>query len=111
MDLTHLSDNFSVSPQITEHDLRVLAQGGFTDVICYRPEHEHPSETISTRVAKACAALGLSFHYHPFAPGEAFETQAKDLAQLMSKPNIKVCAYCRSGARAANVFAQVSAPT
>ena len=108
MELTSLSNEFWVSPQIVVSDLAGLATDGYTDVICYRPDDEHLKETSSSHIAQACAALGLNFHYCPIVPGEPFEGQAKALADLLNRPNIKICAYCRSGARASKAFTQAS---
>lgn len=108
MELTSLSNAFWVSPQIVVSDLAGLANDGYTDVICYRPDDEHPEETSSARIAQACEVLGLSFHYHPIVPGEPFEDAARMLAKLMFTPDIKICAYCRSGARATKAFDQAS---
>ncbi len=106
MELTSLSNTFWASPQIVEAGVADLAKDGYTDVICYRPDDEHLEETSSACIAQACEVHGLSFHYDPIVPGEPFEDQAKALAELISKPNIKICAYCRSGARATKTFTQ-----
>lgn len=109
MELTCLSDAFWVSAQISEDDLTQLAQEGYTDVICYRPDDEHPDGPVSARMAQACDALGLCFHHHPIVPGDAFDGQAQDLTRLLSKPDVKICAYCRTGARATNAFTLATA--
>lgn len=109
MDIKQISPNLFVGPQIEETDLRELASAGFTDVVCNRPDAEHPGHAPSQRMAQIAKGLGLGFHYLPITPGEPFATQAKRLARVVAKPNAKVLAYCRSGMRAANAWSLAQA--
>jgi sulfide:quinone oxidoreductase len=109
MDMTQLASNVFVGPQIAESDLTQLANAGFTDVVCNRPDAEHPNEAASTRMADLAKGLGLAFHYHPITPGQPFDSQASVLSRLASDPGAKVFAYCRSGARSSAAWARATA--
>lgn len=107
MKMTQLSNALFVGPQIEVDDLEVLARDGFTDVICNRPDIEHPTGPVSRIMAERAKDLKLAFHYLPISPGEPCDKQADKLAQLVLKPDAKIFAYCRSGARSANAWAMV----
>lgn len=107
MHITQLAPNLFVGPQIAEDDLRVLSREGFTDVVCNRPDAEHPGTASSSSMADAAEGLGLAFHYLPITPGVPFTDAAEELATLVSRPGTKVLAYCRSGARSSNAWSLV----
>ncbi len=104
MKMTQLGKNFFVGAQIAEDDLALLANEGFTDIVCNRPDEEHPESATSTKLSGIAKIHGLSFHYHPITPGEPFGEQAEKLAHLAARPNAKVFAYCRSGTRSSNAW-------
>lgn len=105
MEIKQLEKNMFVGPQITMADLQILAQSGFTDVVCNRPDSEHSAESGSAALAAKAKGLGLTFHYEPMVPGQPAEGAAKSLSRLLEKPQIKVFAYCRSGARSTKAWA------
>ena len=104
MEMTQLAPNFFVGAQIAEGDLAEFASEGFTDVVCNRPDAEHPGSAVSSKMDEVAKGLGIAFHYHPIMLGEPFADQAEQLAQVVEQPNAKVFAYCRSGMRATNAW-------
>lgn len=104
MEMTQLAPNLFVGAQIAEEDLAELADEGFTDVVCNRPDAEHPGSAMSSNMTEVAKGFGLAFHYHPIAPGEPFSEEADELAGIVAQPNAKVFAYCRSGMRATNAW-------
>lgn len=105
MDITDLSPSFSVGAQIGPEDVAALARRGFTDIVCNRPDAEHPDGPGSATIADAASRHGLTFHYLPITPGQPFDAEAQRLATVASRSGAKVFAYCRSGARASNAWA------
>ena len=105
MEMTQLAPNLFVGAQITKDDLAALASEGFTDVVCNRPDAEHPGSAVSSKMAGIAKNLGLAFHYHPITPGEPFAEEADKLSAVVARPKAKVFAYCRSGMRASNAWA------
>ncbi|MEE2944757.1 MAG: TIGR01244 family sulfur transferase [Pseudomonadota bacterium] len=104
MEVTQLAPNLFVGAQIAEDDLAELADAGFTDVVCNRPDAEHPGGSASSNMTEAATELGLAFHYHPITPGVPLAEEAEKLAQVVEKPGAKVFAYCRSGMRTTNAW-------
>ena len=105
MEITHLSPNLAVGAQIGQGDLKDLARAGFTDIVCNRPDLEHPEDPDASVMEDTAKELGLAFHYLPIAPSEAYDLQAQNLARLTTRPGAKVFAYCRSGARSTRAWA------
>ena len=105
MDLRDLTPALSVSGQIGPEDLEALADAGFTDIVCNRPDAELPDGPHSDEMAARAGALGLGFHYLPIEPGGPMARQAERLARLTGQPGARVLAYCRSGARSSAAWA------
>ncbi len=99
MEMETLAKNLCAGAQIGPEQLSELAGLGFTDVVCNRPDEEHPDGPTSVVMAPAAKALGLAYHYLPISPGLPIDAQAARLAELTSMEGAQVFAYCRSGAR------------
>ncbi len=104
MDMIQISPNVFAAGQITEGEVAELADAGFTDLVCHRPDEEHPEGPVTAKIARMARTCGLNLHYFPIVPGEPFTEQAKGLAKVAAKSGSKVLAYCRSGGRAANAW-------
>ena len=59
MDLRKITDDFSVSPQITPEDVPAIAQAGFRTILCNRPDGEEFGQTPYDAVADAARAALL----------------------------------------------------
>jgi uncharacterized protein (TIGR01244 family) len=103
--VTHITPDFAVSPQITPAQLAQLKAAGFTTVICNRPDHEDAGQPTFAEIKAAAEAVGLEAHHIPIKPGQAkgADVEAFDTAVTTAKG--KVLAYCRSGGRAQSLFA------
>ena len=104
MGIRELTKNLSVGGQINPETLKSLAERGFTDIVCNRPDSEHPDGPVSEEVAAAASALGLKFHYLPIEPNEEPEPQSEALARLLAKPDRRIFAYCRTGGRSTTAW-------
>ena len=104
MQTTYIQSDLSVGAQIEPEDLKKLKEQGFTDIVCNRPDAEHPDGPVSKTLARTASALGLAFHYLPIVPGEPMDEPAAGLAKIVAKPGTKVFAYCRSGARSTSAW-------
>lgn len=93
-----IAENFSVTPQISVADVADIAQAGFGQVICNRPDNEEPGQPAAADIAKACAAHGIAFHHLPFQ-GNLPPKLVEDFRALMDKSSSPTLAYCRSGQR------------
>ena len=93
-----VTDQFSVSPQITLEDLPRAAALGFKSVINNRPDGEDPSQPSSAVVEAAAKAAGLAYAYVPVRGGPTPDQVAAEQDLLAQLPG-PVLAYCRSGTR------------
>lgn len=100
-----LTPMLSISPQLTQQDVDLAAASGVRSIICNRPDGEAPDQPPAAEIAAAAARHGMAFDYIPVVVGEIGDADVArmDVAlQTMAGP---VLAYCRSGARAAMLWA------
>ena len=104
MTVSMLSDKVFAAGQITREHVQALAKQGYTDIVCNRPDNEHPDGPVSAVIENAATGLGLSFHYLPVDGSGAPVEQARKLKLLAMRRNAKILAYCRSGARSRSLW-------
>jgi sulfide:quinone oxidoreductase len=97
MNIRKITDELSVSPQISVSDVAGIAVAGFRAVICNRPDGESADQPPSDDVAAAVKASGMEWRMQPVSQVNRADVDAfgKLLAEL-PKP---VLAFCRSGTR------------
>jgi uncharacterized protein (TIGR01244 family) len=97
-DFRHVTDEFSVAPQIAIADVGEAKAQGFTAIICNRPDGEDPGQPTAAEVAAAARAAGLTYTHIPVrgAPGPA---EVEAMRQAVDAADGPVLAYCRSGTR------------
>jgi sulfide:quinone oxidoreductase len=102
MNIRKITDDFSVSPQISVSDVAGIAAAGFRAVICNRPDGEAADQPMSDDVAAAVKAAGMEWRMQPVRQISRADVDAfgKLLAEL-SKP---VLAFCRSGTRCTTLW-------
>jgi uncharacterized protein (TIGR01244 family) len=103
--VTHITPDFAVSPQITPAQLAKLKAAGFTTVICNRPDHEDAGQPTFAEIKAAAEAVGLEAHHIPIKPGQATGADVDAFDTAVTTAKGKVLAYCRSGGRAQSLFA------
>jgi sulfide:quinone oxidoreductase len=102
MNARKITDELSVSPQISASDIADIAAIGFRSVICNRPDGEASDQPLSHDVAAAVKASGMEWRMQPVSQVSLAEAEAfgKLLAEL-PKP---VLAFCRTGTRCAALW-------
>ena len=108
-----ITPQFSVSPQLTESDIKDAAAQGFRSIICNRPDNEEPGQPDANSIQGQAAALGLAFAYIPVTPADGVTAaNAADMCAALDDLPAPVLAYCRSGARSGKIWdaAQAAAP-
>lgn len=93
-----VTDDYSVSPQISPQDVAAAAAQGFTLLINNRPDGEAPDQPDSATMAAAAEAAGLDYLYNPVRGGPGPEQVAAQ-AKAVAGAKGPVLAYCRSGTR------------
>ena len=101
-----LTENYFVSPQILPEAMVQLAEHGFTDVICNRPDSEIGPELHHDVMKTAAEAAGLAFHFLPLVHQSLLETVNSERQRgILEAAEGKVLAYCASGNRSSVVWA------
>jgi uncharacterized protein (TIGR01244 family) len=105
MDARRIAPDFAVSGQIDAMDMMEVAKAGFKSVICNRPDMEQPGQPAASEIAAAAQAAGLAFRNIPVigAIGPTPDNLTATIDALDSLPR-PIFAYCRSGARSANLY-------
>jgi uncharacterized protein (TIGR01244 family) len=104
MEYRTITENYSVSPQITPDEIAAVKAAGFKSVICNRPDNEQPGQPPADSVKAAAEAAGLAFRFVPVISGQITAENVKDHAKALAELDGPVFAYCRSGARCTNLY-------
>lgn len=104
MDIRPLTPTYAVSPQISPEDLPLIAEAGFSTVICNRPDAENPPEWQAAAMAEAAAAAGLQFHNLPLTHQTMTPENVARQRDLINAASGPVLAYCASGTRSSVIW-------
>lgn len=104
-----LLDGVSVRDQIRLGAVADIGKQGIRTLIDLRPDGEAPDQPPSSEVAKAAASAGLRFAYVPTPNGAIPDATVDALAKALAGSDQPVLLYCRSGSRAARVWALAEA--
>ena len=107
MEYRQISEDYSVSGQITPEEIAAVKEAGFRSVICNRPDDEQPGQPSADSVRLAAEAAGLEFRYIPVISGQLTGQNVADQAAALDELEGPVFAYCRSGARCTNLYGLV----
>lgn len=102
--MPEISPSFFASPQIQPEDLPHIKEAGFSLVVNNRPDGEEAGQTSSAEIEKACAELGLDYHYLPI-DSRGISPESIQTLQSAISSHTKIFAYCRSGMRSAALHA------
>lgn len=105
MDVVKIDDIVSVSEQITEGDVALLAEKGVKLVICNRPDNESADQVNASDIQQACEQQGIAFTNIPFVMNELGPAHVEAFKQAIAGFS-RVHAYCRSGNRSSVLYAQ-----
>ncbi len=104
MEYRQITDDYSVSGQITPEEVAAIKAAGFKSVICNRPDDEQPDQPSAASVRAAAEAAGLSFRHIPVVGGQMTADNVVGMAQALDEMEGPVLAYCRSGTRCTNLY-------
>ena len=108
MEYRQITDDYSVTGQISPDDLPVIKAAGFKSIICNRPDNEQPGQPSAAEISRAAEAAGLSFRHVPIISGQPVtDDDVAAMAQALDELEGPVFAYCRSGTRSTNLFVAV----
>jgi uncharacterized protein (TIGR01244 family) len=102
---TWLSSDFATAPQLTTDDVAAAAAAGFRSVVNNRPDFEAgPSQPTSEAIRQAAEAAGLAYAFLPVQSAYQSPGEIAQMHELLRQLPTPVLAFCRSGARTANLF-------
>ncbi|MEQ1653399.1 MAG: sulfur transferase domain-containing protein [Hyphomicrobium sp.] len=104
-----LMDSIFVTDQVPLSAVSTLPKDGYRTLVDLRPDGEATDQPPSSAVGDAARQAGLTFAYIPTPQGEIPEQVVADLARALETAPKPVIMYCRSGKRAARVWALAEA--
>ncbi|WP_321909891.1 TIGR01244 family sulfur transferase [Paraburkholderia sp. J11-2] len=111
MEFRRLTDDLSVSPQITVKDLAAVRAAGYRAIICNRPDGEGADQPTFVEIERAARERGIAAFYLPVESGKVSDDDSVKFGDLMRKLDKPVLAYCRTGMRAATLWGLSEAPS
>jgi len=100
-----LTNDFSVSPQLSPSDVAAVVAAGYKSLIINRPDFEEgPAQPTSADVMAAARSAGLHVEYQPVVSGAMTPDDVRTFAALLKRLPAPVLAYCRSGTRCTKLF-------
>jgi sulfide:quinone oxidoreductase len=108
--LTYITPNFAVTSALDADDFGRLAKLGFRAVINNRPDAEESGQLSGRACAAHAERHGLSYRHIPATTLDLFtDAVVGAMAAALTSERGPVLAHCKSGVRAAIVWAAASA--
>jgi sulfide:quinone oxidoreductase len=98
-----LTDQLSVSAQISPEAVAEAAKAGFSVIIANRPDGEDPGQPDAAAMRAAAEAAGLTWVHIPVSGGQFPPDAVAAFKEASAKG--KTLAYCRSGTRCTVLWA------
>ncbi len=105
MKFASLDDTLAVSPQLTLADVSDSFRCGFRSILAARPDGEDSYQPSTQAVRAAALAQGMGFAAVPVVPGCISDGDVQAFRAAMATLPKPVLGYCRTGARAASLWA------
>ena len=110
MNFRMLNESFSVAPQLGPEDVAGVAARGFATLVNNRPDGEGgSSQPLNRDLERAAQAAGLRYVFLPVVSGAITAEQVEAMRQTLATEPAPVLAFCRSGARSAQLYALAQA--
>jgi len=95
---TKITDQLTVSDQISLADVAELAKQGFASIINNRPDGEEPGQPDHETIAAEAKKHGLAYHYIPVVTGNITRNDVVQFQKAILRDG-PAFAHCRSGTR------------
>jgi uncharacterized protein (TIGR01244 family) len=100
-----IASGFSVAAQLSVEQIADAAALGYKSLINNRPDGEGgPDQPLSSAIAAAAQLNGLHYVYLPVVSGSFTPEQALAMREALQTAPQPVLAFCRSGARSAQLY-------
>lgn len=101
-----LCPNFAVAPQLAPEDVPEVATRGYATIVNNRPDGEGgSSQPANCDLEQAAKEAGLHYVHLPVVGGAITPEQAQAMRRLLAGAPLPVLAFCRTGARSAQLYA------
>ncbi|MEK9671811.1 MAG: sulfur transferase domain-containing protein [Rhodospirillaceae bacterium] len=108
--VVHLTPDFAIGPQPEAADFEALKAAGFAAVLNARPDDELGDYLKSDDARSLLGSLGLAYAHSPTENHSIFEPEIIDrFEEYLADLPVPVFAHCKSGTRAAILWALVAA--
>lgn len=104
MDIKEIFDGISVAGQIEATDIAAISALGFKTILCNRPDHEASGQPEHGAIMAEALKAGLAFEYNPVSGQGISADNVAQMTGTLQSATRPILAYCRSGARSANLF-------
>jgi len=106
-----LDTSFSVAGYLQPGDMAGMAAQGFASVINNLPDGEGGSaQALSRDIEQAAQAVGVHYVYLPVIAGAITPAQVRAMREALNTAPAPVLAFCRSGARSAQLYTLSQGP-
>ena len=109
MDIRQVSDQFFVSPQISETDLVALRGKGIQSIICNRPDGEGADQPTFQELADMAKKFGIEARHIPISGGLVQDEDTAAFESALEEMPKPILAYCRTGTRSATLWSLAKA--
>ncbi|OUS07586.1 TIGR01244 family protein [Rhodobacterales bacterium 52_120_T64] len=99
MQVSKVTDEFSICGQISASDVALIKATGFRTIVCNRPDDEEYGQPAAEIIKKAAEDLDMKFYYLPLGRTGISSELLEDFRNVVNGKNGPVFAYCRTGAR------------
>jgi sulfide:quinone oxidoreductase len=108
--ISYITPNFAIAPQLGPEDFKELEAKGFRGLISNRPDSEEGLALPSRQAATLAWRHGIRFRHVPTRMDEVLDEEVvTSFATALAEVDGPVLAYCKSGTRAAILWALVAA--
>ena len=100
-----VSDQLSVSPQLSLADIDDAAARGFRMIVNNRPDGEEAGQPLSADLAVRAKAAGLAYRHIPVVGGSIGDSDVAAFARALDESPGPVLGFCRTGTRSTTLWA------
>ena len=104
MRVTELAPEVFATGQVTEQDLKLVAEQGIRTVINNRPDHEEPGQPLTADLQRAAESLGMNYIYQPVVSGAMTPKNIEEFKEIFPTVDKPLLIFCRTGARSTYLF-------
>ncbi len=111
MKLANLAQDVLVSDQLFVDDLKEVASQGVKTIFCHRPDGEGADQPNFEEIQKTAEKLKIKAYYLPVVAGKISDEDVQAFAKVFSEAEQPILGYCRTGMRAASLWALSQGPS